>query len=315
MIESKKSEKLLLSIIYIIFLVYILMIIRIILFRDVPIYAIFKGTFRTVNLIPFYTIYQFIVDSNIDFMKATVNIIENIGIFIPMGIFLPIVCKNLNKKTIIITIILVSLAFELTQYIFALGNSDIDDVILNSLGGIIGITIYINMNKLFPNDIKRFKVIIATSLILGVIGLGVISKNYHNLLTFKFRPDRKISKILIEENREIIKDTVDIVGTFESFKKGIITIKAGSNNKVKRPENLIDSDGNIRIYLNENTKLVSYIITKESKMDIVKYEEFDVKNLDLLRRYDTINVWIDKENQPKDKHGIMASKLLIGLYE
>ncbi|MDN9379151.1 VanZ family protein [Clostridioides difficile] len=317
--ESKKSENLLLSIIYIIFFVYILMIIRIILVRDVPIYASSKGTFRTVNLIPFYTIYQFIVDSNIDFMKATINIIENIGIFIPMGIFLPIVCKNLNKKTIIITIILVSLAFELTQYIFALGSSDIDDVILNSLGGIIGITIYINMNKLFPNDIKRFKVIIATSLILGVIGLGVISKNYHNLLTFKFRPDKKISKILIEENREIIKDinkdTVDIVGTFESFKKGIITIKAGSNNKVKRPENLIDSDGNIRIYLNENTKLVSYIITKESKMDIVKYEEFDVKNLDLLRRYDTINVWIDKENQPKDKHGIMASKLLIGLYE
>ncbi len=31
-------------------------------------------------------------------MKATVNIIENIGIFIPMGIFLPIVCKNLNKN-------------------------------------------------------------------------------------------------------------------------------------------------------------------------------------------------------------------------
>ncbi|MBH7142586.1 VanZ family protein, partial [Clostridioides difficile] len=183
----------------------------------------------------------------------------------------------------------------------------------------IGINIYINMNKLFPNDINRFKAIIGTSLVLGVIGLGVISNNYHNLLTFKFRPDRKISKLLIEENREIIKDinkdTVDIVGTFESFKKGIITIKAGSNNKVKRPENLIDSDGNIRIYLNENTKLVSYIITKESKMDIVKYEEFDVKNLDLLRRYDTINVWIDKENQPKDKHGIMASKLLIGLYE
>ncbi|UUC40886.1 VanZ family protein [Clostridioides difficile] len=317
--ESKKSENLLLSIIYIIFFVYILMIIRIILFRDVPIYAISKGTFRTVNLIPFYTIYQFIVDSNIDFMKSTVNIIENIGIFIPIGIFFPIVFKNLNKKTIIIAIILVSLAFELIQYIFALGSSDIDDIILNSLGGIIGIAIYINMNKLFPNDIKRFKVIIGTSLVLGVIGLGVISKNYHNLLTFKSRPDKKISKILIEENREIIKgmnkDTVDIVGTFESFEKGIITIKAGSNDKVKRPENLIDSDGNIRIYLNENTKLVSYIITKESKMDIVKYEEFDVKNLDLLRRYDTINVWIDKENQPKDKHGIMASKLLIGLYE
>ncbi len=50
------------------------------------------------------------------------------------------------------------------------------------------------MNKLFPNDINRFKAIIGTSLVLGVIGLGVISKNYHNLLTFKFRPDRKYQK-------------------------------------------------------------------------------------------------------------------------
>ncbi|MFR3369690.1 MAG: VanZ family protein [Clostridioides difficile] len=131
------------------------------------------------------------------------------------------VCKNLNKKTIIIVIILVSLVFELTQYYLS-WKCDIDDVILNSLGGIIGINIYINMNKLFPNDINRFKAIIGTSLVLGVIGLGVISKNYHKL-TFKFRPDRKISKLLIEENREIIKDinkdTADIVGTFESFKR------------------------------------------------------------------------------------------------
>lgn len=156
------------------------------------------------------------------------------------------------------------------------------------------------MNKLFFNDINRFKVIIGISLVLGVIGLGVIFKNYYNLLIFKFRFDRKILKILIEENREIIKDInkdiVDIVGIFESFKKGIIIIKVGFNNKVKRLENLIDFDGNIRIYLNENIKLVFYIIIKELKMDIVKYEEFDVKNLDLLRRYDIINVWIDKEN-------------------
>ncbi|MCC0685378.1 VanZ family protein [Clostridioides sp. ZZV15-6383] len=319
MVESKKSEKLLLSIIYIIFLIYILMTIRIILFKDSAIYSIFKGIFRSVNLIPFYTICQFITDSNIDFMRATVNIVRNIGIFIPMGIFFPIIFKNLNKKAIVISIILVSLGFESIQYILALGSSNIDDIILNSLGGIIGIAIYIDMNKLFPNDIKKFKAIIGTSLVLGVIGLGMISINYQSFLTFKFRPDKKVSKILIEENREMIKDinkdTVDIIGTFESFKKGIITIKAGSNSKVKRPENLIDNDGNIRIYLNENTKLISYVVTEESKMDIVKYEEFDMKNLDLLNKYDTINVWIDKENQPKDKHGIMAGKLLIGLYE
>lgn len=317
--ENKKLEKFLLSIVYIIFFVYVLLTIRIILFKDVPIYAIFKGMFRSVNLIPFYTIWQFIIDNNISFMRATVNIIGNIGIFIPMGIFFPIVFKELNKKTMITAIIFISLGFETIQYILALGSSDIDDIILNSLGGIIGIAIYINMTKLFPNNIIKFKAIIGTSLVLGVIGLGIISINYQDLLNFKFKSNKEISKILIEENKEIIKDInkdeADIIGTFERFEKGTITIKAGSNNKVKRPENIIDSDGNIRIYLSENTRLVSYVITEESKSDVVKYQEFDVKNLPLLRKYDTFYVWIDKENQSKDKHGIVASKLLIGLNE
>lgn len=317
--ENRKLEKLLLSITYIIFFVYILVTIRIILLKDVPIYAISKGIFRSVNLIPFYTIWQFIIDSNISFMRATANIIGNIGIFIPMGIFFPIVFKKLNKKTMVIAIIFISLGLEIIQYILALGSSDIDDVILNSLGGIIGITIYINMAKLFPNNTTKLKVIIGTSLVLGVIALGIISINYQSLLTFKFKPDKKVSKILIEENREIIKDInkdeVDIIGTFESFENGIITIKTGSNNKVKKPKKIIDGNGNIRIYLSENTRLVSYVITEESKSDMIKYQEFDVKNLPLLRKYDTFYVWVDKENQSKDKHGIVASKLLIGLNE
>lgn len=319
MVENKKLEKFLLSIVYIIFFVYILVLIRIILFKDVPIYTISKGIFRSVNLIPFYTIWEFITDSNISFMRAIANIIGNVCIFIPMGIFFPILFKKLSKRNIFTVIVFISLAFEAIQYIFALGSSDIDDIILNSLGGIIGITIYINMTKLFPNNITKFKAIIGTSLVLGVIGLGIISINYQDLLKLRFKPDKKVSKILIEENKEIIKDInkdeVDIIGTFENFEKGAITIKTGSSNRVKRPENIIDSNGNIRIYLNENTRLVSYVITEESKSDIVKYQEFDVKNLPLLRKYDAFYVWIDKENQSKDKHGIVASKLLIGLNE
>ncbi|WP_227858207.1 MULTISPECIES: VanZ family protein [unclassified Clostridioides] len=57
----------------------------------------------------------------------------------------------------VIAIILVSVGFESIQYILALGSSNIDDIILNLLGDIIGITIYINMNKLFPNDIRKIK--------------------------------------------------------------------------------------------------------------------------------------------------------------
>lgn len=313
------SEKLLLSSIYIIFFVYVLITIRIILFKDVPIYAIFKGGFRSVNLIPFYTIWEFITDSNISFTRAIANIIGNIGIFIPMGIFLPVVLKKLDKKNIIIIISLISLGFELIQYILAIGSSDIDDVILNSLGGILGIIIYTKMTKLFPDNIKKFQAIINTSIILGVIGLGVIVTNYQSLLTFKLKPDKQVSRILVEQNKEIVKDVDknegDIIGSFESFENGVLTIKTACNSNAKSPENLMDKDGNIKVYLTKNTKLISFVITEEENKDIIRYEEFDAKNLPLLNKSDTIEIWIDKENQPKDKHAITASRLLIGLYK
>lgn len=316
------SEKLLLSSIYIIFFVYVLITIRIILFKDVPIYAIFKGGFRSVNLIPFYTIWEFITDSNISFTRAIANIIGNIGIFIPMGIFLPVVLKKLDKKNIIIIISLISLGFELIQYILAIGSSDIDDVILNSLGGILGIIIYTKMTKLFPDNIKKFQAIISTSIILGVIGLGVIVTNYQSLLTFKLKPDKQVSRILVEQNKEIVKDVDknegDIIGSFESFENGVLTIKTACNSNAKSPGNLMDKDdkdGNIKVYLTKNTKLISFVITEEENKDIIRYEEFDAKNLPLLNKSDTIEIWIDKENQPKDKHAITASRLLIGLYK
>ncbi|WP_227868385.1 VanZ family protein [Clostridioides sp. ZZV15-6388] len=315
----RTSEKLLLSIIYTIFFVYVLITIRIILFKDIPIYAIFKGGFRSVNLIPFYTVWEFMTDSNISLVRAIANIIGNVGIFIPMGIFLPVVLKKLDKRNIIIIISLISLGFELIQYILAIGSSDIDDVILNSLGGILGIIIYTKVTKLFPNNIKKFQAIISTSIILGVIGLGVIVTNYQSLLTFKLKPDKQVSRILVEENKEIVKDIdkneADIIGSFESFKNGVLTIKTACNNNIKCPENLMDKDGYIKVYLSKNTKLISFVITEEENKDIIRYEEFDVKNLPLLKKTDTFEIWIDKDNQPKDEHGITASRLLIGLDE
>ncbi|MGX9756122.1 VanZ family protein [Clostridioides difficile] len=321
----RTSEKLLLSTIYTIFFLYVLITIRIILFKDVPIYAIFKGGFRSVNLIPFYTVWEFITDSNISFTRAIANIIGNIGIFIPMGIFLPVVLKKSDKKTIIIIISLISLGFELIQYILAIGSSDIDDVILNSLGGILGIIAYTKMTKLFPDNIKKLQAIISTSMILGVIGLGVIVTNYQSLLTFKLKPDKQVSRILVEENKEIVKDIDknegDIIGSFESFKNGVLTIKTACNNNVtcnnnvKSPENLMDKDGYIKVYLSKNTKLISFVITEEENKDIIRYGEFDAKNLPLLKKSDTVEIWIDKDNQPKDEHGITATRLLIGLGE
>lgn len=71
------------------------------------------------------------------------NLLGNFVLFLPMGIFLPILFKRLSIfKKYIITIILVLLLIEIIQVITRLGSFDIDDLLLNLLGAILGFSIY-----------------------------------------------------------------------------------------------------------------------------------------------------------------------------
>ena len=64
-------------------------------------------------------------------------LILNLLMFLPMGIFLPLVSSKINKKNIIIVAVSISLTVELLQPI--IGRSfDVDDIIMNSLGTICG---------------------------------------------------------------------------------------------------------------------------------------------------------------------------------
>ncbi|MBS5985017.1 VanZ family protein [Clostridium sp.] len=80
------------------------------------------------------------------------NILGNILLLLPLGIFLPMCFKRLRSfKSTVITCALVSLSIEVVKYIsMYFGNfrsCDIDDIILNTLGGMIGFIIYKVINK------------------------------------------------------------------------------------------------------------------------------------------------------------------------
>lgn len=86
------------------------------------------------------------------------NIFGNIILFIPLGIFLPLLfhrCRSLKKVIIISS--LCSLSIELTQLIlrqFEIYRTvDIDDVILNTLGAILG---FILINSLYFKRVKLY---------------------------------------------------------------------------------------------------------------------------------------------------------------
>ena len=116
-----------------------------------------------VNLIPFINTYKNYKDSLSstdlawkDF--ALENIIGNVLLFIPMGIIFPARFKRCRSlKMIILISFCSSLLIELIQALLRLlgihRTADVDDIILNTLGGAIGYLIFLLCNYFFakPN--------------------------------------------------------------------------------------------------------------------------------------------------------------------
>ena len=112
-------------------------------------YLVFLSSFygrgvihRNYNFIPFKTISEFLFFS--DNMRAILrNIVGNIAAFVPMGFLLPLVFSKMNKHHKVFAVILTATLFiEISQFIFGVGTCDVDDVVLNFIGGIIGYEIY-----------------------------------------------------------------------------------------------------------------------------------------------------------------------------
>lgn len=82
--------------------------------------------------------------------EMLVNVIGNTTMFIPIGIFWPLVFKQLDshKKTIAAGVGF-SLFIEILQLPFFDRVSDVDDLLLNSLGFVMGYGLYLLGKKLF----------------------------------------------------------------------------------------------------------------------------------------------------------------------
>lgn len=86
---------------------------------------------------------------------AMVNLIGNIIIFIPMGILLPALWKQLDTfLNCFIACFGLILMAEITQVFTLRGSCDIDDIILNLIGCIIGYIIHRKASKASPSEEK-----------------------------------------------------------------------------------------------------------------------------------------------------------------
>ncbi|MBQ2764657.1 MAG: VanZ family protein [Firmicutes bacterium] len=102
-----------------------------------------------INLIPFY------YEDDVDFhMKEVLN---NLLIFIPFGLYLSMLHID-GKKTVFFGF-LFSFVLEMAQYIFNLGSYDITDLLMNTAGTAVGISIHFLFTKLFRSTEKANKLL------------------------------------------------------------------------------------------------------------------------------------------------------------
>lgn len=107
-----------------------------------------KISLKDIQIIPFNDIFRMLNgNKNI----AIKNIGGNIAIFMPLGFFLPLLWKEYRSigKTLCFGI-KTSLLIELSQ-LFLVRSTDINDVILNAIGTLLGYLSYLLVSFLFPS--------------------------------------------------------------------------------------------------------------------------------------------------------------------
>ena len=155
-----------------IFIIYVLCLFYVVTFQDV--------SWSSSNFIPFKEMFRYQFGSRLFFK----NVIGNMLLFMPYGFFTAYYLKLEKPKAVIILSLLVSTTIEFTQ--LAIGRVfEIDDLILNFMGAMVGFYVYYLLNKinhLLPKFLKKpivYNILMVILLglviayLIGVIELGV----------------------------------------------------------------------------------------------------------------------------------------------
>ena len=106
------------------------------------------------NLKPFREIMRFYRYRYILGNKAFfINVFGNVIAFMPMGFFQPLLAqKKWRGALVVLNCFIVSLLVETIQLVFKVGCFDVDDLLLNTLGGLLGVIIYYVFQKCLKRE-------------------------------------------------------------------------------------------------------------------------------------------------------------------
>ncbi|WP_145336160.1 VanZ family protein [Paenibacillus xylanexedens] len=115
---------------------------------------------RTVNLTPFQEIKRDWHSLSLHRPGTAIHLAGNILVFVPFGIWVTGLARHSFFAGIHVLFLsfLLSLGYEVTQLLTGMGIFDVDDLMLNTIGGMIGYVLYIVLlvlNRLFTGGRSR----------------------------------------------------------------------------------------------------------------------------------------------------------------
>jgi glycopeptide antibiotics resistance protein len=125
------------------------LLIRFVVFKAIPVIRIGHLRFRFAgthtgpgNFVPFKTIVPLLTGQG-NQLIAMVNLFGNIIPFMPIGLLAPRIVRSFSWQKALVLGLATGLTFEGMEVVFRVGIFDIDDVILNAFGVMVGYGVFV----------------------------------------------------------------------------------------------------------------------------------------------------------------------------
>lgn len=145
--ETKKRIRI---VSWILFVLYILLLIYLLFLSEEYGRKDFAHREYRYNLIPFQEIKRFwIYRERIGYFAAFLNLGGNVIGFLPLGFILPVISYRFRNGWLTGLIgFSLSLFVECAQLVFKVGCFDVDDLMLNTLGAVLGYAMFLICNRI-----------------------------------------------------------------------------------------------------------------------------------------------------------------------
>ncbi|WP_242609576.1 VanZ family protein [Agromyces ramosus] len=149
-----------------VFAVYLVLLAWIVLWKlDVPWIG---GVQRVIKLVPF-------VPSGGDGASAPSEVVANLLLFVPFGVYLGLLAPSWPWWRVAGTVAGASLSLEATQYVLAIGSSDVTHLIVNAAGSLVGIGVLaLARRRLQARTAAVMGRICSIGTVLAVLACGIL---------------------------------------------------------------------------------------------------------------------------------------------